>query len=63
MRKVIECPAMDQSTEYGLLEQENVRREFLQSGFNNIAASLLACPYPDLRNTYIDLLTPLLHSS
>ncbi|KAJ2965057.1 hypothetical protein NQZ79_g120 [Umbelopsis isabellina] len=62
MRKVIDCPPVELAHQYGPLERENVRREFLKSGFSSIAASLLACPYPDLRNSYIDLLTPLLHS-
>jgi hypothetical protein len=62
MRKIIDCPPIQQPYQYGPLEKENVRREFLKSGFSSIAASLLACPYPDLRNSYIDELTPLLHS-
>ncbi|KAG2178131.1 hypothetical protein INT43_003384 [Umbelopsis isabellina] len=62
MRKVIDYPPVELFHQYGPLERENVRREFLKSGFSSIAASLLACPYPDLRNSYIDLLTPLLHS-
>ncbi|KAI8581495.1 hypothetical protein K450DRAFT_231564 [Umbelopsis ramanniana AG] len=60
MKKIIEVPALKQSSQYGILEQGNVRRQFFKCGFNDIATLLLACPYPALKNTYINQLTPLL---
>jgi hypothetical protein len=60
MKKIIEVPALKQTSQYGLLEQGNVRRQFFKCGFNDIATLLLACPYPALKNTYINQLTPLL---